>query len=158
MNKWYYYHFLKIPSKNPQFKKNWISYSALPHQIKWKIIFWKLQHFSWHFAKAKYFGPTHQLEILTGTLTYIIYWWSSTFYYYSLSISFTKCLRLGLIADPVIQGTRRLEFEDDLSPWISWEVLWDWLNVCTNPCVTPVQVKLVWPWMRCSITPINFIS
>ena len=32
MNKWYYYHFLIIPTKIPQFKKNQISYSALPHQ------------------------------------------------------------------------------------------------------------------------------
>ena len=32
MNKCYYYHFLIIPTKNPQFKKNRISYSALPNQ------------------------------------------------------------------------------------------------------------------------------
>ena len=32
MNKCYYYHFLIIPTKNPQFKKNPISYSALPNQ------------------------------------------------------------------------------------------------------------------------------
>ena len=31
MNKWYYYHFLIIPTKNPQYKKNWISFSALLH-------------------------------------------------------------------------------------------------------------------------------
>ena len=33
MNKCYYYHFLIIPTKNPQFKKNRISYSALPNQL-----------------------------------------------------------------------------------------------------------------------------
>ena len=32
MNKCYYYHFLIIPTKNPQFKKNQISYSALPYK------------------------------------------------------------------------------------------------------------------------------